>query len=609
MSPEQATAQEVDGRSDIYSLACVLYEMVGGNPPFTATTPTAILARKLSEPVPSLKVVRKTVPDELEHVVMKALEQVPADRYSTAAEFMDALTDQTASVAPPMSRTLVGWNVPFAAVFFGIVAVAAVAFTLSKWLIYPTLGDTGGIERIAVMPCANRTNDPNQEPIVLGLHDEIIAGLGRVADVSVRGSRSVARYAESDMTVSEISDALGVEGFVECSVYLVADSVRVSASLRDGARDEQLWSGSFAREPGRLFDLAADVIREIATVLTAEYAPAEGTQLASRLTTDATAYRHYQQGRFLQFRSTEDELRRAIEHFDEAIALDSSFAAAYSAKAEAIMWLGDVLAVSAGTSPIEWMPEVRRLVERALDIDQNLADAHRVLGFIRWSYDYDYEGAIAAARLSTELAPNDPMNWDWYGQALSVMGPEYDEEAIAASRRAVALEPAEPTFWSDLSGIYFPARAYDDAIAAARTAIDLDPSFSIAYLNEAVALSAQGRHEEALDVYVRANQLSPHPVYTGLLGAAHAFAGDRQEAERILRELTEMAQQRFVPPRSFTALYFSLGYYDDAIVSLLRSVELRDRGANLWDIRSEFFAPLRDHPRYPEVLRAMKLDR
>jgi tetratricopeptide (TPR) repeat protein len=191
---------------------------------------------------------------------------------------------------------------------------------------------------------------------------------------------------------------------------------------------------------------------------------------------------------------------------------------------------------------------------------------------------------------------------------MSALGPEYDEEAIAAARHAVELDPAEPLYWAELGGICLAAGEYDEAISASRTAIDLDPRFSVAYTNVGVALTNLGRHEEALEAHMQAQALSPHPVYLGKLGAAHASLGNIEEAERILAELTEMAQRRYVGPRAFTPLYFALGRHDDAIAELIRCAEVRAPGANIWEIRNEFYDPLRTHPRYPELVRAMKLE-
>jgi serine/threonine-protein kinase len=393
---------------------------------------------------------------------------------------------------------------------------------------------------------------------------------------------------------------------VECSVYRVGnDSVRVTTSLRDALRDRQLWSDTYQRAAAEVFLLGSDVALGVAEALQADVTPTESARVEAPPTESQEALTHYHRGRYLMNHWTEEGIRSGIEHFEQAIALDSSFALAYAGLAEALMLLGDVVG-TADMMPVEYMPRARELVLQALDLDNQLSDAHRVVGWIRWSYDYDYAAAEREARLATELDSTSAAAWDYYGLALSVVG--RDEEAIAAFRRAIELDPVAPWILSDFSWILLMARKYRDALEAAKAAIELDPNLAAPYSNAADASLLLGNHDDAIGLFEQARALSPHLHYVGRLGRAYARVGNRTEALRILDELLEMDEQRYVSPRAIANVYLGLDSLDAAIDWLRRGAEARDPQVQ-WEFRPPFNDRLRGHARYPELLRLMRLER
>jgi TolB-like protein len=582
--------------------------MLAGEPPFTGPTTPAIVARQLVDPVPSIRTVRPTVPEEMERAIEKALAKVPADRFSTTTEFIQGLTTPVAPevvrFASDRRRTL---RRRIVVGLVGIVTVAVLTILVVPGLVLPWGNHAADLGSLAVLPCANRMGDQERDYISAGIHDEVVAGLSRIAAVEVRGRRSVMRYRDTDMSPPEIAGELGVGGLVECSVYRVGnDSVRVNASLLDAKQDRQLWSDTYQRAAAEVFLLGSDVALGVVEALRADVTPAESARVGAHPTGSQEALTHYQRGRYFTSQWTEEGIRKGVEHFEQAIALDSNFALAYSGLAEAILNMGELVALPADSRPTDNLPRARALVLKALELDNELADAHRKLGWIKWVYDYDYDTAESEALLATELDPTSAAAWQSYGQILSVMG--RDEEAVGALQRAIELDPVDPTILSDFSLILLMARRYREALDAANTAIELDPDFWPGYSNAAEASFLLGNHDDGIGLYEQARALEDSPWNQGALGTLHGFAGNREQTLMILEELLEMRSRRYVSPSVFANVYMSLDSLDAAIDWLIRAAEIRDPGVNLWQIRSQFFDGLRDHRRYPELLSVLRLE-
>jgi serine/threonine-protein kinase len=612
MSPEQASGnQDLDSRSDVYALACVMYEMLAGEPPFTGPTSPAIIARQLVDPVPSLCTVRPSVSEELERAIEKALAKVPADRYHTAGAFVDAAgAAAQVQVVPTRERKISrrrtwprGWR------FWVPVALAAAAAIIAGVLSVPRGNRAADMSRLAVLPCANRMGDSEQDYMAAGVHDEVVGGLGRIAAVEVRGRSSVMRYRETTMSPPEIAGELGVGALVECSVYRAgSDSVRVTASLLDAPGDRQVWSDAYQRATAEVFLLGSDIARGVAEALNADVTPTESAAVAARQTVSQEALTHYHRGRYLMMSWTREGILNGIEHFERAIALDSNFALAYTGLAEAIIARGDVVAVG-DIRPVDYMPQVRGLVQTALDLDPDLADAHRVLSQIKWVYDYDYAGAEREARLATELDPTSAAAWDNYGWSLSTVGMGRHGEGIVAFQRAIELDPAAPWILHDLGAMQYLAREYREALQTLTTGIELDPNRQISYNLAGDAHLLLGNYDEAIRFHEQAVAVEddPHPLTLGVLGRAYARVGNSEAALRILGELVEMREQRHVPPRAFASVYAGLDSLDTAMDWLIRAAETRDPWLQ-WEVRNPLNDNLRNHPQYPELLRLMRME-
>lgn len=285
----------------------------------------------------------------------------------------------------------------------------------------------------------------------------------------------------------------------------------------------------------------------------------------------------------------------------QAIALDSSFALAYAGLGEALILQGDIMG-RGDVRPVDFMPRARELLLKALELDAELAEAHYILGYVRWNYDYDYAAAERELRLATQLGPTSAAAWNGLATFLSMMGRH--DEALVAGRRAMELDPVSASIHSDQGALLLAAGEYQGALEIARVAMELDPALPSPYGIAGGALFSMDRAEEAIRIMERADSLSDHPLYRGLLALAYGNVGNRDKTLEILRELLEMRERRYVPPRAIASAYRGLDSLDAAMDWLIEAAETRDPSLH-WDIRS---SRLREHPRYPELLSLMRLD-
>ena len=386
MSPEQATADKVDGRSDIYSLACVLYEMVGGDPPFLGSTPQSILARKLSEAVPSLQVVRTTVPDSLEHAVMKALAQVPADRFMTAEAFSEALTGSD-EPATDKARVVEGRRITLKRVLYaGGLLVILVALWWGGSVVrgaFSNVSSTAegvafGLERLVVLPFQNLTGDTTQEYLIDGLMEELTSELAKAGALEVRSRTSAIRYKGTELSAPEIGRELSVDGLVEGSVMGWGDTVRVVVQLVDAARDAHRWSREYTEPYERLPMVSGQMARDLLAVLLPDEPRTEAGRELNPPTENIVAYELYQQGVRELYRLD----LRAIDLFNAAILEDSTFALAYAGLADMYTVLPGLVSTGDHTRPREYVDLARDAVVTALRLDPNLSEARATRGVL-----------------------------------------------------------------------------------------------------------------------------------------------------------------------------------------------------------------------------------
>jgi serine/threonine-protein kinase len=558
MSPEQSVGEAVDSRSDVYSLACVLFEMLAGDPPFTGSTAQAIQARKVMDTAPRIRTVRELVPEGVERVIRTALARVPADRFSTVSEFSAALAHGAVARAP--------------------------------------------VRSVAVLPFLNLSAGPDNEYFADGITEDVIAQLSKIRSLKVISRTSVMMFKKREQSLREIGQLLSAATLLEGSVRRAGDRVRIVAQLIDAETDQHLWAETYDRKLDDIFAIQSDVALQIATALKAELSPDEQTRIHRGPTRDLQAYQLYLQGRHWFVRHTAEGLRQAVDYFRRAIAKDPGFALAHADLAQAYTELA--LASGGGLfRPEEGFALAGQSVAAALALDGALSEAHCMLGFLRYVRDFDWGAAEAEFRRALELSPNNADANDLYGRMLAALGRH--DEALPFVTRAQELDPLSHR--TDLAAVLLRAGRYEEALPAAEHAVALDPGYGRGHATLGWVYVKLGRVEEGLAELRQGAELTlDDAMFLAQLGEAYALTGREAEARDVLRRLEERSREEYVTPYYFAYVYTGLGEHDKAIDNLEQC--LVEHSGGLCGLKASFlFAPLRGHPRFEALLRKLRL--
>jgi serine/threonine protein kinase/predicted Zn-dependent protease len=577
MSPEQAESAPLDHRSDIFSLGVVIYEMTTRERPFKGASPISVISSVLRDTPRAITELEPLAPLALAEVVRRCLAKDPALRYQSAAELrddLDRLRQQVETRATPTGTS-----------------IAAPA--------------TPARRSVAVLPFVNMSADPENEFFADGVTEDVIAQLSKMRSLKVISRTSVMQLKKREQSLAEIAARLGVATLLEGSVRRAGNRVRIVADLVDAATEEHLWAETYDRQMTDIFEIQADVALRIAEALKAELSPTERARIEEPVAVNIEAHQLYLRGRQAMVRYTEAELRRALDYFDQAIAIDPRHAGAhaYTALTHVILGMGH----GAGSvKPRDAHARAKLAVARALEADPHLGDAYGVLGALATMADYDWVGAERSFRRGVELSPGGSTILALFGLMLTAQ--ERYDEALAAQRRVRELDPLSAVTTSDWTTTLIRAGRYDEAAREARRLVGTEPSFPLAHSTLGWALLLRGQPDEGLEALRKATSLSPaNTLFLAQLGEAHGLAGDRARALEVLGQLQQMARERYVMPYHFAYVYTGLGEHDKAIDLLEDAVEERAGGA--YGIKGSFlFHALRPHPRFKGLLRTMNLD-
>ena len=419
---------------------------------------------------------------------------------------------------------------------------------------------------IAVLPFENLSRDPDNAYFAEGIQDEILTRLAKVADLKVISHTSTQRYKSSPDNLPQIAKELGVANILEGSVQKSQDQVRVNVQLINAATDAHLWADSFDRKLIDIFAVESEIAAKVADTLQAKLTGAEQHAISMQPTQNTEAYQLYLKGRYFWNKRTGPDLQKAIDYFKQAIEKDPGYALAY-------VGLGDSYILLSGfgaAPPQDSFPLAEAAAKKALEIDDNLAEAHTTLGFILCVHHLNFADSIREFERAIALNPNYATAHHWFGDGPLLAVGQFDR-AIAEGKRAVELDPLSVIITADLGADFLVARRYDEAIEQFHKAIDLDPRFYYAHWNLAQALEMKGDLRGALTEYKKAVELDDDPFVLALLGQAYAKVGQRDEALKILAQLPQIAAHRYVPSYSFALLHMALGDKDKAIEWLERS--------------------------------------
>ena len=596
MSPEQLEGRPVDARSDLFSFGALLHEMLTGKRAFDGDSAATLRAAILEREPPPVSLLQPAVPPAVDQILRRCLAKDPAKRWQTAADLLRELKRVSESTR---RRAWTGWLLPAAIL---VAAIAGLAVWLSVDTLRPWLAParTSQVRSLAVLPLEDLSAVRDQEYFVDGITDQLIADLAAIRQLRVISRSSVMHYQGARTPVPIIAHQLNVDAVIAGSVVRAGDRVRITVTLIDGSSGDVRWAQTFERDLRDVLALQREIARTITGKVHITLTPTEQARLANAAPVDPEIHRQVLLGRHHAAKSTEEELRKAVQVFEQVTVQDPTNAAAYAGLAEAHMGLSGYY-----VPPQEAMPNAKRAAEAAIRLGESLADAHAALGFIHLVYDWDGPAAEKSLQRALELNPTLATARLHYAAYLTTQA-RHDEAALEI-RRAVEFDPVSIRTNAIATNLLLFARRNNEAIALARRGLEFEPNAAFTLAFQGVAYAEEGRFAEAVDNMQRAATLDKSPTIVGLRAHVLAIAGQRDAAARLIRQLEESTKHRYFCPYEIGAAYVSLGDRDTAYKWFRKGVEGR-ADCMAWLGVEPWIESFRSDPRYATLLQEIGLD-
>lgn len=498
------------------------------------------------------------------------------------------------------------WDRRVMAVMVLLLAVAAGAGVYQVWSHYHSSrapGRNGSPIMLAVLPLENLIPDGEQDYFSDGLTQELTTELGRLdsRQLGVVARTSVLRYKHSSEAVKQIADELGVQYLLEGSVGQESSKLLISLKLISAPSGARLWANTYELPKEDVRQMEAEIVRAVAGQVGLKLTAQEKSLLDSREAVNPQSYDAYLRGRYFWEKRDAEGYRQALQAFRTAVQEDSSNAPGYAGLADTYLLLGGY-----GVMPQqEAVPLAEMAARQALQIDPTLAEAHTALGKIAENYRWDWATADTEYQRALKLDPNYALGHHWYAEYLASVGRL--PEAIGEMRRAEELDPMSPIVYSDAGKIYWFARDNRQALEQDRKALALDPRFTLAHVNVGLALLAQGSPQQAIAELENARKWDDTPLTLSVLGYCYATAGQKMQAEGVLRQLSRLSDHDALDPSFFGRIYIALGDKDRAFTWLEAEYTIHSAALNRIKV-SPIYDPLRSDPRFNDLLRRMRLN-
>ena len=597
MSPEQMRGEEVDARSDLFSLGVVLYELTTLQMPFRGEHEAALAYSIVNEEPQEIGTVRSAVPPILVVIIKKCLKKETTKRYQRAeqiaADLLALQQDSSGNLTTVVQQSKLPWMIAT-----GIVLLAAIGL----YFFLPTAHQTeANVKTIAVLPFTNMSGDQQDEYFSDGMTEDILTHLSKIADLKVISRTSVMQYKGTKKTIREIGKELNAGVVLEGSVRRAGNQVRITAQLINANTDEHLWAEAYDKEFKDIFSIQSDVAQKIAGALQANLSPSEKNRIEKVPTTNTEAYNVYLKGIFFIRKITPDDVAKGLALLNEAIKLDSNFALPYTGIAYYYALVTDFY-----LAPAVAMPEVKKAASRALEIDNELSQAHAWHGFYYYWYGWNWEAAGRELQKAVDLGPGDytaHLNYGWYFLSQGKL-----KEADDEGKKYLDLEPTSPEENAFYGQNLYYARRYDEAFAQLQKALDLDPDYPFTRLFLGWCYLQQGRYPEAIVQCKKSHEVAACPWSLARLGYAYAIAGQRKDALMVLDTLSEQSKRLYVPSDVVASVYVGLGDKNRAFDYLEKAYEERAGWMTFLKV-DPIWDPIRADARFIQLLKKMELDK
>jgi TolB-like protein/Tfp pilus assembly protein PilF len=609
MSPEQVRGERADHRTDIFSLGCVLYEMLTRRRPFGGDTPAETLAAILRDQPSELAAADRHIPPRVDAVVRRCLEKNPDHRFQSARDLAFALREilndsqtATSSAGTATIKTRVRRGPVLVTASLGIVLAAVVWFDArARSLLVPDGG--GRIRSLAVLPLTNLSADPGQEYFADAMTEELTTRLAKLGNWRVTSRTSVMGYRGTRKKIPEIARELAVDAILEGSVIREGSRVKITAQLIDGRSDRHLWADTYERELESVLAIQNDVARAVAREVDVKLTPEENARLAAATRNVLpAAYDAYVRGRHAWDKRSEADLREAIRFFQQSIDADPTYAPAYAGMADCYAQLG----YGSYISPEDAFPRARAAARKALELDPTLAEAHGALGYSLMYYDWNFSGAEAEFKRALELNPNYAIAHQWYAYLLTAIErPLSDADAeIATAKR---LDPLSVPINIDRAYILHYYGRNEEALRSVRLALEMNPKYAPGYFWLGRIYTSEGRYADAEAALQQIGPLRTWTPAMAVQGYLYAKSGRPQEARNVLAEFNELLRQgRYASGYAIAVIYAGLG--DRERVFSYLDAAYRERSHWLvWLKRDPRWNDVRSDARFQDLVRKIGL--
>jgi TolB-like protein/predicted Ser/Thr protein kinase len=607
MSPEQLRGEQVDARSDIYTIGAVLYEMATYRRAFGEPLASRLIDAVLHQtPVPP-RALNPRISPELERIILKCLDKNPEQRYQSAKELLvdlrrleQSTSGELVTPAPPPKR----WSRGTRLAAYGVAALVALAAMLTaiyaggwrdRFLVRT---QPAQIRSIAVLPLGDLSGNPREDYFADGVTEALITELAQIDGLRVISRTSVMVYKGARKPLPQIARELQVDAVVDGSVQRSGDKVRINAQLIEASTDRHLWAKSYERDLRDILTVQSAVAKAIADEVQIKLTPQEQARLAKPRQVNPEALEAYLAGRFYWNKRTAEGLEKSIAYFTRAITKDPNYALAYAGLADSY----HVLPELSGVPVEEAFPKARSAALKALEIDDSLGEAHSALANVKEDYDWDWKGAEEEYKRAIELSPGHVLAHASYSNLLFELGRL--PEALSEARVAQQLDPLSAIANDNLSGVLYYAGQYDQAVEQCRKTLDIDPMSPQAHRHLGQVYVQKQFYGEAVSELKKAVELSRGSTEAlAELGYVFAVSGKKDDARRALLELKSATD---ASPYRLAIVYAGLAEKEKALEALKEAVNRRSPGVVHLKV-SPVFQELRSDERFQELLIYMGL--
>ena len=639
MSPEQAQGKtaEIDQRSDIFSVGCILFEAATGTRAFQGRDAVDSLNKIIREAPVAINTLNPAAPADLQKVVRRCLAKDPDERYQNIKDVAIELKEirrelagspgidttvppprstpdtqviAASSAGPPDSLTMRASSAEYIVsgikqhkLILTIAALVIVGGAIALLYYQHVRNTEPAIDSIAVLPFVNQNKDINIEYVADGLTESIMNSLTQLPSLKVVPRSSVFRYKGQEIDPLKVGKELNVRAVLTGRLTQRGDDLLVSVELIDVRDSKQLWGERYQRKMSDLLSVQNEIAKAISTNLRPTLSGADQSRLKKHNTESPEAYQLYLKGYYFWQKFTPADHKKAVEYFNQAVAIDPNFALAYVGLSETY----GASATNGWIAPQEGYTRGLSTAKRALELDDSLAEAHATFGACTMFYNLDWSTGEQEFKRAIQLNPNYEFGYELYSYLLLSIGRM--DEGLTMAQRGVEVAPLSPLLIDDMASAYYLARRYDEAIKQYQKSLEIDPTHFGGPLGLGAVYEAKGMHEAAIKQFEKAIAVGGR-TSTVLAMLAHAYArsGKQSEAQKILAELNEMSKTGYVSPYDLAILYAGLGDKDKALDELTKAYEER-AGWIIYLNVEPIFDSVRSEPRFVELVGRMKLSK